>query len=208
MLKILTMPKESFLPFHFIFILATVLMAGSCTKGSDPPLPPSCTGVSINVSNTASTIGTPCLTPGNGSLTVSATGGSGTYTYSINNGTFQSSNVFNALTPGSYTVTAKDANNCSGTLTATVPGQPAGTLFTAVKTMMQTNCAVPGCHSGSNPAGGHNWAIDCEIVSFSGRIKARAIDASPSIMPPTGALPAADKQKITDWITAGGSFIN
>jgi SprB repeat len=202
------MSKKSFPAFLFIFTLATVLIGGSCNKGSDPPPPPSCTGVSINVTNTASTIGTPCLTPGNGSLTVSAAGGSGTYTYSVNNGTFQQSNVFNALTPGSYTVTAKDGNNCTGTLSATVPGQPAGSSFSAVKTLMQTNCAVPGCHTGSNPAGGHDWTKDCEIVSFSARIKARAIDATPSIMPPTGALPAAEKQKITDWITAGGLYTN
>jgi SprB repeat len=202
------MHKKSFPAFLVIFTLATVLIGGSCNKGSDPPPPPSCTGVSITVVNTASTIGTPCLTPGNGSLTVSATGGSGSYTYSVNNGTFLPSNVFNALTPGNYTVTAKDANNCTGTLIATVPGQPSGSLFSAVKTMMQTNCAVPGCHTGSNPAGGHDWTKECEIVSFSTRIQARAIDANPSIMPPTGALPAAEKQKITDWITAGGLYTN
>jgi SprB repeat len=202
--------NKSFYSFLVIFILVTVLMGGSCNKGDTPPPPPTCTGVTINVTNTASTIGTPCLTPGNGSLTVSATGGSGTYTYSVNNGPFQSGNVFNALTPGSYTVTAKDANNCTGTLSgATVPGQPAGTLFTSVKTMMQTNCASgAGCHSGSNPAGGHDWTKECEIVAFKASIKARAIDATPSIMPPTGALPAVEKQKITDWITAGGLYTN
>lgn len=194
----------------FIFILATVLTAGSCDKGSDPPPPPSCTGVSITVTNTASTIGTPCLTPGNGSLTVSAAGGSGSYTYSVNNGPFQTSNVFNALTPGNYTVTAKDANNCTGTLTATVPGQPAGALFAAVRTMIQSNCAGAGCHSGSNPAGGHDWTKDCEIVAFKTNIKARAVDATSAstIMPPTGALPATEKQKITDWINAGGLYTN
>jgi hypothetical protein len=202
------MYKQSSPAFLFVFILVTVLMGGSCNKGSDPPPPPSCTSVNITVTNTASIIGTPCLTPGNGSLTVSAAGGSGTYTYSVNNGTFQSSNVFNALTPGNYTVTAKDANSCTGTLTATVAGQPAGSLFSAVKIMMQTNCAVPGCHTGSNPAGGHDWTKECEIVAFKASIKARAIDASPSIMPPTGALPAAEKQKITDWITAGGLYTN
>lgn len=183
-------------------------MGGSCNKGSDPPPPPSCTGVSITVTNTASTIGTPCLTPGNGSLTVSAAGGSGSYTYSVNNGPFQSGNVFNALTPGNYTVTAKDANNCTGTLTATVPGQLAGSLFAAVRTMIQSNCTGAGCHSGSNPAGGHDWTKECEIVAFKSIIKARTIDANPSIMPPTGSLPAADKQKITDWINAGGLYTN
>ncbi len=185
-------------------------MGGSCNKGSDPPPPPSCTGVNISVTNTASTIGTPCLTPGNGSLTVNAAGGSGTYTYSINNGTFQAGNVFNALAPGDYTVTARDANNCTGTLKTTVQGLAAGTLFAAVRTLLRNNCAVPGCHSGSNPAGGHDWNKDCEITAFKTIIKDRAVDATSAstIMPPTGALPAIEKQKITDWINAGGLYTN
>jgi SprB repeat len=202
------MSQKTFYSFLFIFILATVLMGGSCNKGSDPPPALSCTSVNISVTNTASTIGTPCLTPGNGSLTVSAAGGSGTYTYSINNGAFQAGNVFNALTPGNYTITARDANNCTGTLNATVQGLAAGTLFAAVRTLVQNNCAVPGCHSGSNPTGGLNFTNECLIVSSKANIKARAVDATPSIMPPTGSLPAAEKQKITDWITAGGLYTN
>jgi hypothetical protein len=59
-----------------------------------------------------------------------------------------------------------------------------------------------GCYS----QGGINFTVDCNIVLNKDRIKARAIDGNPSIMPPTGALPQADKDKITNWINAGGRF--
>lgn len=83
----------------------------------------------------------------------------------------------------------------------------AGPLFTAVKTMMQNNCAGSGCHSGSAPAGGHNFTADATIVAQKARIKVRAVDqaGTSAQMPPSGTpLPAADRQKITDWINAGG----
>jgi uncharacterized membrane protein len=51
-----------------------------------------------------------------------------------------------------------------------------------------------------------NWTVDCNIVANKDRIKARAVDASPSAMPPTGLMPASERQKITDWINAGGKF--
>ncbi|TRX01680.1 T9SS type B sorting domain-containing protein [Flavobacterium gawalongense] len=43
----------------------------------------------------------------------SVSGGTGVYQYSINGTTFQASNVFTGLTNGTYTITIKDANNCT-----------------------------------------------------------------------------------------------
>jgi gliding motility-associated-like protein len=48
-----------------------------------------------------------------GSITITATGGTPPLEYSIDNGaTWQSAAVFNNLAPGNYTVIVKDANNC------------------------------------------------------------------------------------------------
>ena len=80
---------------------------------------------------------------------------------------------------------------CSGT---------PGPLFTAVKSLMQANCQ--SCHSNSIANGGMNWAVDCNIVANKDRIKVRAVDQG--TMPPTGALPQSEKNKIAAWISAGG----
>ena len=80
-------------------------------------------------------------TSNNGTITVNgAAGGTGAFTYS-NGGTFQSSNLFSTLTPTTYTVTVKDANNCTATSTQEIT-QPtmlvAGTC-TAANDLCQLN---------------------------------------------------------------------
>ena len=48
----------------------------------------------------------------NGKIVVTATGGTGAITYSIDGTNYQASNVLNTLTAGTYTVYVKDANGC------------------------------------------------------------------------------------------------
>lgn len=75
-----------------------------------------CAGVTISISATKTD-----ASPGtaNGSITASATGGSG-FTYSINGTSFQSSGMFTKLAAGNYTVTAKNADGCTGTKQVTI----------------------------------------------------------------------------------------
>jgi uncharacterized protein (DUF2141 family) len=165
--------------------------------------PNPCAGVTISQAiNTIAHV--PCLS-NNGSLTSLASGGLFPYTYSLNAGTFQSSGTFNNLAPASYTITAKDANNCQGIANATVGTAAAGPLFSQVRTLLQANCAISGCHNGTQAP---NWTIDCNIINNAAIIQQRAVNGNPSPMPPTGLLPASDRQKITDWINAGGRFDN
>ena len=191
-------------------------MYTSCSKGdgNDPP-PDPCAGVTVSV--TGST-GSATTGQNNGSITVSASGGSG-FTYSLNNGAFQSAGTFNNLAAGTYTVVARNSSGCTGSAQFTVTtgsgttnpcnGTP-GPLFTAVKAVIQANCV--SCHNAGNAQGGRNWEVDCNIVNGKANIKTRAVDqagtASQMPQPPNPALSAADRQKITDWINAGGAITN
>ena len=58
-------------------------------------------------------VGEACTNGTEGSITVTASGGTGTLTYSKDGTNFQASNVFTGLTAGNYTITVKDANGCT-----------------------------------------------------------------------------------------------
>jgi hypothetical protein len=161
-----------------------------------------CAGVTITLTATA-TNSDPCSASG---VITATAGGSSGYTYSLNSGAFQASNVFNGVAVGNYTVNVKDAAGCTKSTTVSVTAVAAGPLFQAARSVIQTNCATAGCHTGGSAAGGISFSVDCNIVINKDRVKARAIDGNPSFMPPTGPLPQADRDKITAWINAGGRF--
>jgi hypothetical protein len=75
-----------------------------------------CAGITVAITNTQVS---PTLNQSNGSITASATGGTG-FTYSLNNGAFQTSGVFSNLAAGTYTITAKNSNGCLGTKQVTL----------------------------------------------------------------------------------------
>jgi len=73
---------------------------------------------------------TPVVTNANcnqsdGSFTVTATGGAGGYSYSLNGGLFINPGSFTGLASNTYTVTVKDGNNCESSFPVTV-GDNAG----------------------------------------------------------------------------------
>lgn len=88
--------------------------------------------------------------------------------------------------------------------TTTTPGP----LFTSVRSIIQTNCAVSGCHTGTAAQNGINFSVDNTIVAQKERIKVRAVDqagtASQMPAPPNPTLSSANQQAITTWIAAGG----
>ena len=186
----------------------SIIVFTACSKGGGTSAPANpCSGVTVLVTLAATATDAGAS---NGSLTATATGATG-FTYSINSGSFQASPTFTNLAAGKYTITAKSTNGCTGTATSTIvskvaacTGQAPGPLFTAVKAIITTNCAVTGCHNGTQAP---NYTVDCTIVDYADLIKLRAVDQAGTgdqmPQPPRMALVQADRDKITAWITAG-----
>ncbi|RFS13358.1 collagen-binding domain-containing protein, partial [Emticicia sp. C21] len=63
----------------------------------------------------------PICNQNNGSITVTATGGSGEYEYSKDNSTWQDSNVFTGLAAGTYTIYIRDANTSGASCKKSLP---------------------------------------------------------------------------------------
>jgi gliding motility-associated-like protein len=89
---------------------ATITQAAECNFNIEVSGP--AVDVTVNTTIVDQTCG---LT--DGEITInSVSGGQGPYTYSINGGSFQASNVFSSLTAGNYTIAVTDANGCIYTI--------------------------------------------------------------------------------------------
>ena len=112
----------------------TITENGGCSGFGTFVLPASAI-INVAPTQTSSII---CNGNNNGAITISATGGQAAYSYSINGTNFQSSNNFNNLAAGTYTLFAQDANGCIGSSSFTIT-QPAAIGVNAVPTMI--SCA-------------------------------------------------------------------
>jgi hypothetical protein len=91
-----------------------------------------------------------CAGLNNGQIFVSASGGTAPLTYSINGTSFQTTNTFNGLSAGTYTVTVKDASGCQQTFSTTI-SEPAPLSLTCVPTVSNgTNGTITVTGSGGN----------------------------------------------------------
>jgi len=97
-----------------------------------------------------------------GQISITATGGTGTYSYSLNNGAYQPGNSF-AVAAGTHMVTVRDAANCLFTVNAIVVNEPA-VLQASVSSSGNATC--DGGNDGqivvnaSGGAGGYTYSLD------------------------------------------------
>jgi hypothetical protein len=179
-----------------VFLFVIIILA-ACKK-TDIPDP--CAGINYTIEFSKSeSIGS----SNNGTITITAPLGD-TLTYSLNNGSFQSSRFFSNLAPGNYIINIKNQKDCTDSAQTTILNY--GPKYALVKQLITGYCGP--CHLNGAMDGGKNFDTDVNIVASKDRIKGRTVDGIPSFMPQGGQLTAIDKQKITDWINAGGTTSN
>lgn len=183
----------SFLIFTWIFL------SNSCTTPSDPAgIPkPSCT--SDLVLSISSLRESPCGTK-RGSFSVKTTGGDGQYEYQLNEGAFVSYSSFKGLEPGIHHLLVRDGLGCMAETEVVISS---GTLLADVRPILDANCAVSGCHVGSNAAR-VNLKDANNIVARATDIKDRVTVGN---MPPQNSgysLTADEISLLTCWVTDGG----
>src|SRR5207248_1571246 len=178
-----------------------VVATGGCTKDA-----------MINVTQPASAVGSSitsqtnvgCLGGSTGSVTVAGSGGTPSYTYSIDGTNFGVSGTFNNLAAGPYTVTVKDAHGCTTTQAVTIT-QTASAVSSSISS--QTNVACFGGSNGSVTVAGsggtgpYTYAIDGVTFGNSGTfsnlaagsytVTAKDANGCTTIQPVTITQPAA-----------------
>ncbi len=132
----------------------TTTDANNCTKVTSititqPPV----------LAATATTVPTTCFGGNNGSITVTATGGTPIYTYAWTNGLPNSATV-NNLSAGTYTVTVTDTKGCTTVVTAIVaqPSEIVVTTTVVPATCGLANGSVTASATGGTPGYTYVWS--------------------------------------------------
>ncbi|MEO9871269.1 hypothetical protein [Ekhidna sp.] len=152
------------------------------------------TGITFNTSSSPSD----CIED-TGSILLEASGGVGDITFSLDGGSFQAATAFEDISAGSYTVAARDEEGCVVEKSVTVDVISTTSLTSDVMPIISANCAVSGCHNGSQSP---NLSTKSQIISSAQRVKARTGGRS---MPPSGRedLSASEIEIIACWVDAG-----
>jgi hypothetical protein len=132
----------------------------------------------------------------NGSITISATG-EGALSYSLDNITFiNSTGVFEGLSKGTYKVFVKDENGCIDSQSG-IRITSGVSLADDVKPIINSNCAISGCHNGTHSP---NLTSSTAIISNASRIKSLTQSGA---MPKNGSLTSQEKNLIACWVDDG-----
>ncbi|WP_137091419.1 hypothetical protein [Mangrovivirga cuniculi] len=134
----------------------------------------------------------------NGSVSLSASGGTEPYTYDVDGSTNQTGS-FEGLTFGDYTATIIDNNGCAATVNFNIDASVS--FSTDVEPLIQNNCAVSGCHVSGT--GRVVLADYNDIQSNANNIRQRV---STGVMPPQNSgydLTQQQRDDIVCWVDAG-----
>src|ERR687898_123261 len=141
---------------------------------------------------------TSCLS-GNGSVSIDVVDTNPPYTFRLGNGNLTSDNFFSGLKTGSHIVTVQDNSNCTVTLSITIPQGTTGTSWSDdIKPIMETNCAISGCHNGVSRS--NDFRQYSSAKSHAKNIKSKTQDRS---MPFDGSLTQNQIDLIACWVDDG-----
>jgi len=173
--------------------LGTVFILNSCSESGDEPDP--CTnGPELTIDEVIRTPEGEEM----GEITVSVSGGTSPYMFSIDGTNFQSSGTFTVLGANDYTIVVIDGNDCTDSDMATVESIPIVFYSNQIRPILDNNCQRSPCH-GSN-AGIPSFETYEDVKASANGIKFRTGNGT---MPPSGPLSDTDIMLIADWVDQG-----
>ena len=141
---------------------------------------------------------TSCLA-GNGTVAIDVVQTNPPYLFRIGSSEFTSDNFFTGLTTGNHFITVKDNNNCTVTLSITIPQGITGTSWTNdIKPIMEKSCAITGCHNGVSRS--NDFREYTSVKTFAKSIKSKTQDRS---MPFDGTITQNQIDLIACWVDDG-----
>jgi len=175
------------------YLILTLFVINSCSDSGEE-IDPCLNGPEISVDFIMTSIEGKAT----GEIAVSATGGSGTYMFSLDGTNFQNSGTFSDLAADDYTIEVKDGNDCKDSEMVTVEEIPEVFYANQIRPIIDNNCQFSPCHGSDSSI--PSWETYANVKAKAAIIKTQTGNGS---MPPTGPLSAGDVQLIADWVNQG-----
>ncbi len=146
---------------------------------------------------TSTTADTECLS-NNGTIDVTASGGTAPYEYKLGTGPFGDIPIFSNLPPGNYSIAVRDDADCVFTKSVTIAkGDSQTSLSGDVEPIIDVECAITSCHNGSESP---DLRTSSAIITNASQIK--SVTQS-GFMPRNGSLTSSQKDLIACWVDEG-----
>lgn len=142
-------------------LLASVIVGAGCaTDDLNPPVDCSVEGPGLEVAE----VGEAECGESNGFIAVAATGGSGTYEYSLNGGTYGAEPRFESLSSGTYTIVVRDGNGCEASVSQDIVNKEGVNLTLSSS---DAGCSTSDGTISVTPAGGEGpYVYSIDGVAF------------------------------------------
>lgn len=124
--------------FNLLIIITASIYVTSCVNNEIPKPKVDCSKSDLTISLLSKIDATSCKSI-DGAATMSATGGIEAYDFSLGDGIYQTSPVFDKLAPGSYLITVKDKNGCKVSIGVDI-GSANSTLALTALTTIDDQC--------------------------------------------------------------------
>ena len=113
--------------------------------------------------------------------------------------------ICDSLAPFTCDTTFINCNTVSVCDTLTACDTASVTYAVDIEPIISVKCAIPNCHGTGFALGGVTLDTHAKVKAKAddGRLQARAIDGTPTPMPPGSPLSASEKAAIQNWIDKG-----
>lgn len=173
-----------------------LLLPLGCDSNGEP-LPVCETNINLKVSDIQAS---PCGEE-TGLIRLLIGGGDGNYRFQLDQADYaRNDGIFPDLPAGTHLIQVHDGEECEGEIEVHVPSN---THLADIQPILNSNCAVSGCHIGSNPAR-VNFKVGSNILSHVKEIQERTSSGN---MPPKDSdysLTAREVVLISCWANDGG----
>jgi hypothetical protein len=180
---------------HLLLLLIPLFILFSCSEEDSLPAV-DCSQTDLMLMVTSQTPAT--CDNDDGTILTEASGGSGGYSFRVDNGQAQSTSLIEGLSAGAHTITLTDASDCEVSVEVFVDEISGISFSRDIQPILTNNCTLPTCHVAGTSR--QDFTLFDRVQQLSEEIKRRTQTRE---MPLNGSITQRQINLIECWVDEG-----